>query len=181
MPGDRSLDDSLQEEPFGARGVTPRRLEDLVHLEEERFREQRARLREPIEKLVAAGFRVVATRGTAQALQAMGIAAEVVNKVHEGSPHTADKIAAGEIALVINTVGPGPRAAEDSKSLRRAALLRRVPYCTTLAAARASADAILALRAERIGVRSLQQIHELDARAAGRQVLSMPGATKLGA
>ena len=138
--------------------------------------EERARLREPIEKLVGAGFRVVATRGTAQALQAMGIAAEVVNKVHEGSPHTADKIAAGEIALVINTVGADPRAVEDSKSLRRAALLRRVPYCTTLAAARASADAILALRAEGIGVRSLQQIHELDARAAGRQVLSMPGA-----
>ena len=143
--------------------------------------EERARLREPIEKLVGAGFRVVATRGTAQALQAMGIAAEVVNKVHEGSPHTADKIAAGEIALVINTVGADPRAVEDSKSLRRAALLRRVPYCTTLAAARASADAILALRAERIGVRSLLQIHELDARAAGRQVLSMPGAARPGA
>ncbi len=142
--------------------------------------EERGRLREPIEKLVAAGFRVVATRGTAQALQSMGITAEIVNKVHEGSPHTADKIAAGEIALVINTVGPDPRAVEDSKSLRRAALLRRVPYCTTLAAARASADAIVALCAERIGVRSLQQIHELDARAAGRAVWSMPGAATQG-
>jgi carbamoyl-phosphate synthase large subunit len=135
--------------------------------------EERERLRGPIEKLVAAGFRVVATRGTAGALRAMGIEAESVNKVHEGSPHTADKIRSGEITLVINTVGPDPRAVEDSKSLRRAALLRRVPYCTTLAAARASADAIVALRAERIGVRSLQQIHELDALAAGRPV---PGA-----
>ncbi|MFO0687117.1 MAG: carbamoyl-phosphate synthase large subunit [Myxococcota bacterium] len=136
--------------------------------------EERERLRGPIEKLVGAGFRVVATRGTAQSLRAMGIAAEVVNKVHEGSPHTADKIAAGEIALVINTVGPDPRAVEDSKSLRRAALLRRVPYCTTLAAARASAEAILALRAERIGVRSLQLVHELDARAAGRAAIVLP-------
>ncbi len=132
--------------------------------------EERERLRGPIEKLVAAGFRVVATRGTAAALRDMGIEAETVNKVHEGSPHTADKIASGEVALVIITVGPDPRAVEDSKSLRRAALLRRVPYCTTLAAARASADAILALRSERIGVRSLQQIHELDARAAGRPI-----------
>ena len=104
----------------------------------------------------------------------MGIAAETVNKVHEGSPHTADKIAAGEIALGINTVGVDPRAVEDSKSLRRAALLRRVPYCTTLAAARASAEAILALRAERIGVRSLQEIHERDARAAGRAAVVLP-------
>ena len=130
--------------------------------------EERERLRGPIEKLVAAGFRVVATRGTASALREMGIEAEAVNKVHEGSPHTADRISSGEVTLVINTVGPDPQAVEDSKSLRRAALLRRVPYCTTLAAARASADAIVALRAERIGVRSLQEIHELDARAAGR-------------
>jgi carbamoyl-phosphate synthase large subunit len=143
--------------------------------------EERERLRGPIEKLVRAGFTVVATRGTAASLQAMGIAAEVVNKVHEGSPHTADKIAAGQIALVINTVGPGPRAVEDSKSLRRAALLRRVPYCTTLAAARASADAILAMRAEQIGVRSLQQIHEIDARAAGRAALVLPVASAKGA
>jgi carbamoyl-phosphate synthase large subunit len=49
---------------------------------------------------------------------------------------------------------------EDSRSLRLAALRRGVPYCTTLSAARASADAIAALRANRIGVRSLQQIHE---------------------
>jgi len=136
--------------------------------------EERERLRVPIEKLVAAGFRVVATRGTSEALRAMGIDAESINKVHEGSPHTADRIASGTIALVINTVGADPRAVEDSKSLRRAALLRRVPYCTTLAAARASADAIVALRAEQIGVRSLQQIHEIDAREAGRAVYGVP-------
>jgi len=64
------------------------------------------------------------------------------------------------VALVINTVGPDPQAVEDSRSLRRAALLQGVPYCTTLSAACASADAIVALRAESIGVRSLQEIHK---------------------
>ena len=93
-------------------------------------------------------------------LKTMGIEAEVVNKVHEGSPHTADRITAGDIQLVINTVGPDRQAVEDSASLRRAALIAGVPYCTTLAAARASAEAVVALREERIGVRSLQQIHE---------------------
>ncbi|MEZ4330150.1 MAG: carbamoyl-phosphate synthase large subunit [Myxococcota bacterium] len=141
-------------------------------------KEEGERLRGPIEKLLRAGFEVVATRGTAERLTAMGIAAKPINKVHEGSPHTADEIASGRIALVINTVGTDPRAVEDSKSLRRAALLQRVPYCTTLAAARASAEAILALRAERIGVRSLQQIHAVDADAAGRSPYALPVAVR---
>jgi hypothetical protein len=59
-------------------------------------------------------------------------------------------------------------------------LLQRVPYCTTLAAARASAEAILALRAERIGVRSLQQIHAVDAEAAGRAPYALPAALRGG-
>jgi carbamoyl-phosphate synthase large subunit len=114
----------------------------------------------PIKTLVDQGFSVMATTGTARMLAAMGIEAEVINKVHEGSPHTADRIEAGDVALVINTVGPDPQSVEDSRSLRRAALLQGVPYCTTLSAARASADAITALRTKRIGVRSLQEIHE---------------------
>ncbi len=93
-------------------------------------------------------------------LARLGIDAEVINKVYEGKPHTADRVESGDIVLVINTVDSDPKSIEDSKSLRRAALLRGVPYCTTLAAARASADAIAALRAKSIGVRSLQQIHE---------------------
>jgi carbamoyl-phosphate synthase large subunit len=121
--------------------------------------EDHERILEPIRTLVAQGFSVVATTGTAKVLEEMGIHAEVVNKVHEGSPHTADRIEAGDVALVINTVGPDPQAVEDSRSLRRAALMKRVPYVTTLAAARASADAISALRAQSIGVRSLQEIH----------------------
>ena len=122
--------------------------------------EEHERVREPIQTLVEQGFTICATAGTAKMLKSMGIEAEVVNKVHEGSPHTADRITAGDIQLVINTVGPDPQAVEDSASLRRAALVAGVPYCTTLAAARASAEAIVALREERIGVRALQQVHE---------------------
>jgi carbamoyl-phosphate synthase large subunit len=128
--------------------------------------EEHERVQGPIKILVDQGFKVVATRGTARMLQSMGIEAEVVNKVYEGSPHTADRIAAGDIGLVINTVGPDPQAVEDSASLRRAALLARVPYCTTLAAARASAEAIVALREQNIGVRSLQEIHEIGLAAS---------------
>jgi len=122
--------------------------------------DEHQRVFQPIKTLVDEGFKVLATRGTAETLARLGIDAEVINKVHEGSPHTADRIESGDVALVINTTNSDPKSIEDSKSLRRAALLAGVPYCTTLAAARASADAIAALRAESIGVRSLQQIHE---------------------
>ena len=122
--------------------------------------EEHQLVQQPIKILVDQGFTVMATRGTARMLQSMGIEAEVVNKVHEGSPHTADRIAAGDVGLVINTVGPDPQAIEDSASLRRAALLAGVPYCTTLAAARASAEAIAALCEQNIGVRALQEIHD---------------------
>jgi carbamoyl-phosphate synthase large subunit len=122
--------------------------------------EEHDRMIRAVQTLVQQGFRVIATTGTAKVLRSLGIEVESVNKVHEGSPHTADRIEAGDVALVINTVGPNPQAVEDSRSLRRAALMQGVPYCTTLAAARASADAIAALRAGSIGVRSLQEIHE---------------------
>jgi carbamoyl-phosphate synthase large subunit len=113
----------------------------------------------PIRKLVSAGFKVIATEGTSRVLREAGIEVSSINKVHEGSPHTADMIESGQVTLVINTVAPDPQAIEDSFSMRRAALQGGIPYCTTLAAARASADAILALQQESIGVRSLQAIH----------------------
>jgi carbamoyl-phosphate synthase large subunit len=114
---------------------------------------------EPVRTLVDLGFRVIATRGTAETLERLGVKAEVVKKVYEGSPHTVDKIEEGEVSLVVNTVESDSQSIEDSKSMRRAALMAGVPYCTTFAAFRASADAIAALRAESIGVRALQQIH----------------------
>ncbi len=122
--------------------------------------EEHQRVFQPVKTLVDLGFDVVATRGTADALERLGVKAAVVNKVYEGKPDTADLIESGRVVMVVNTVDTDPKSIEDSKSLRRAALLAGVPYCTTLAAFRASADAIEAMRSESIGVRSIQQIHE---------------------
>ena len=124
-------------------------------------------------------FKVIATRGTARVLSDAGIAVEVVNKAYEGSPHTVDRIEAGDIDLVVNTVAPEPRAILDSSSMRRAALQRGIPYCTTLAAARASADAIRAMSLESIGVRALQDVHALSAQSE-EESGSSPGDSSVG-
>ncbi|MEN8181433.1 MAG: carbamoyl-phosphate synthase large subunit [Myxococcota bacterium] len=122
-------------------------------------REDQASVGEAVALLASVGFKVVATSGTARALSALGIEVEEVNKVREGSPHVVDRIEAGDVHLVINTVRPDARAVADSFSIRRAALLHGVPYFTTAAAARAAADGIRALQLASIGVRSLQEIH----------------------
>ncbi|HEY5657078.1 MAG TPA: carbamoyl-phosphate synthase large subunit [Myxococcota bacterium] len=116
----------------------------------------------PILELVHHGFRIFATPGTARELEAAGVEVETVPKVGqggEGERDTVQRLEAGEIDLVINTVGNDPVAVRDSVSLRRTALVRGVPYTTTLAGARATVGAIRALQLESIGVRSLQEIH----------------------
>ena len=112
-----------------------------------------------IRQLAEAGFRVIATTGTADTFEKEGIEVVRVNKAHQASPNTVESIESGEVDMVINTVDADPQAISDSYSLRRAALQRGIPYCTTLAAARASSDAIRALAQESIGVRALQEIH----------------------
>jgi carbamoyl-phosphate synthase large subunit len=115
-----------------------------------------------VRELADLGFRVLATPGTARALTASGVTAEVVPKVGlgaDGERDTVARIQAGDVDLVINTVGSDPAAVRDSASLRRSALLRGVPYFTTAAGVRAAVGAIRALRKGSIGVRSLQEIH----------------------
>jgi carbamoyl-phosphate synthase large subunit len=93
--------------------------------------------------LARAGLRLLATRGTAAALAAAGLAVERVNTVSEGSPHVAELIAEGAVSLVVNTPsGRGARA--DGATIRRAAVRARVPCITTIEAAEAAARAILA-------------------------------------
>ncbi|UCE87409.1 MAG: ATP-grasp domain-containing protein, partial [Deltaproteobacteria bacterium] len=121
--------------------------------------EDRAPIGEAVVEIARMGFRVLATEGTARDLRERGIEVEVVPKVGEASPNVVDRIQAGEVDLVINTVGPDAKAVRDSFSIRRVALLRGVPYFTTAAAARAACGAIQALRNATIGVRSLQEIH----------------------
>jgi carbamoyl-phosphate synthase large subunit len=110
-------------------------------------------------QLAENGFSLIATRGTAAYLQAAGIAVKPVKKVGEGSPHIVDAIRAGAIALVINTTD-GPRSIADSFAIRRSALECRVPYFTTIAAARAAAEGIARLHQGLLTVRSLQEYHQ---------------------
>jgi carbamoyl-phosphate synthase large subunit len=100
--------------------------------------EDKARTIEIARKLAELGFALVATRGTAAALAAAGLAVMPVNKVQEGRPHIVDMIKNGEISLIVNTVEEKRVAVRDSYAIRRAALQGRVPLFTTLDGARAA-------------------------------------------
>jgi carbamoyl-phosphate synthase large subunit len=108
-----------------------------------------------IRDLKEIGFSVVATGGTARFLQEQGIAAQKINKVSEGRPHIVDAIKNGGIQLVFNTT-EGAQALADSRSLRRAALLHKVPYYTTLAGAVAAAQGVRAYVSGDLEARALQ-------------------------
>ncbi len=105
------------------------------------------------------GFRILATEGTQRYLRGRGVPAERVMKVHEGRPNAIDLIVSGDVHLLINTpLGKFTQA--DDYAIRRAALVHRVPYTTTMSAASAACDAIIALRSRTGSVRSLQEWHE---------------------
>ncbi len=101
------------------------------------------------------GFKIVATGGTQRFLVEKGIPANKINKVSEGRPHVVDAIKNGAIQLVFNTT-EGAQALADSRSLRRAALLHKAPYYTTLAGAIAAAQGIKAYKGGDLQVRALQ-------------------------
>jgi carbamoyl-phosphate synthase large subunit len=109
-------------------------------------------------RFVAAGFQIVATRGTAAALSAAGVAAKTVFKIKEGRPNGVDLIKAKKIALVINTP-IGAHSYADEKTIRRAAVQYRVPVITTMSGARASIAGIEALQRGKLNVTSLQDLH----------------------
>jgi carbamoyl-phosphate synthase large subunit len=103
-------------------------------------------------------FRLLATRGTARALEMAGLACRTVPKLHEGRPHVVDRIANGEIDLVIATpLGKSSRA--DEAEIRRAAIRRGIPVLSTLSAAAAAVRAIRALSDHALSVKSLQEYH----------------------
>jgi len=88
--------------------------------------------------LVALGFALVATRGTAAVLRSHGIPLTEVNRVSEGRPHIVDMIKNGDISFVVNTEEWTRTAQSDSRSIRTTALARRVTYFTTVAGAKAA-------------------------------------------
>ena len=112
------------------------------------------------------GFRLVATRGTANYLRAHGLNAEIVFKVNEGRPHVGDEILNNRIQMVINTP-LGRESFFDDRTVRRIAMMHGVPSITTLTGAAATVNAIKALRTEGLTVRCLQEYH---AEAAARKV-----------
>ncbi|MEI7669728.1 MAG: carbamoyl-phosphate synthase large subunit, partial [Pseudomonadota bacterium] len=109
----------------------------------------------PVANLLEMGFEILATEGTKNFLTKHGLNITQVNKVHEGSPHIVDMMKNGEIALVINTT-EGAKSIADSYSIRRTALLGKIPYYTTLAGSRSAVAAIKAISETGLGVRSLQ-------------------------
>jgi carbamoyl-phosphate synthase large subunit len=113
------------------------------------------RVLETIKLLVELGFKVKATGGTSRYLESEGVPSQKINKVSEGRPHVVDAITNGGIQLVFNTT-EGAQALADSRSLRRAALLHKVPYYTTLAGAIAASQGIKAYVAGDLEVRALQ-------------------------
>ncbi|MFD2185026.1 carbamoyl-phosphate synthase large subunit [Rhodoplanes azumiensis] len=115
----------------------------------------KTRILDSVKLLADLGFRIIATGGTQRFLQEHGVPAEKVNKVLEGRPHIVDAIKNGDVQLVFNTTS-GTRAISDSRSLRRAALLHKVPYYTTLSGAVAAALGIKAYLAGDLEVRTLQ-------------------------
>ncbi|WP_137130283.1 carbamoyl-phosphate synthase large subunit [Rhizobium sp. FY34] len=117
--------------------------------------EDKVRVLPAIKLLVEIGFKVLATGGTQRFLAENGINAIKINKVLEGRPHIEDAIRNRQVQLVINTTDSN-KAISDSKSLRRAALMQKVPYYTTMAGALAAAEAIQALKKGQLEVRPLQ-------------------------
>jgi len=115
-------------------------------------------------QLVALGFTLLATRGTAAALALGGLAVTVVNKVTEGRPHIVDMIKNNEIRLIVNVVDD-KRAVRDSVEIRRVALAQRVTYYTTLAGARAAC----------IGMQAMGGLKVYDLQGLHRQLPVSPG------
>ncbi len=104
------------------------------------------------------GYPIVATRGTASAIEAAGIPVRVVNKVKDGRPHIVDMIKNGELALVFTTVDETRTAIADSRSIRIAALAARVPYYTTIAGANAAVEGLKHM--QNLEVYDLQGLHK---------------------
>jgi len=108
-------------------------------------------------KLKELNFKLCATSGTAKYLNSNGINCKKVNKVREGSPHIVENLKEKKIDLVINTT-EGTKSVSDSYSLRRSALVNKIPYCTTLAAANACIQAIDSLKNNEIKVKAIQEL-----------------------
>ncbi|MEM6683508.1 MAG: carbamoyl-phosphate synthase large subunit [Pseudomonadota bacterium] len=115
----------------------------------------------PAQSLLALGFSIVATGGTADYLAKHGVDVENINKVAQGSPHIVDEMINGTVQLVFNTTA-GDVSLRDSKPIRQTALFNKIPYFTTTAGALAATEALKAIKKDELGVRSLQEFFSDD-------------------
>jgi carbamoyl-phosphate synthase large subunit len=118
----------------------------------------KARLIDIARELDALGFALVATKGTAAALEHAGLKVQAVNKVQEGRPHIVDMLKNREVSFIVNTVEEDRRSIQDSWSIRNTALHNRITYYTTLAGARAAC----------LGMRHLQELRAYDIQSLHR-------------
>jgi carbamoyl-phosphate synthase large subunit len=148
---DRSFDIAFAKSQLGGGTSVPRSGTVFVSVRDV----DKPRILETVRRLLALGFKIQATGGTTRFLHAHDVPALKINKVSEGRPHIVDAIKNGSIQLVFNTT-EGAQALADSKPLRRAALLHKTPYYTTLAGSIAAAEGIRAYIGGDLEVRALQ-------------------------
>ncbi len=148
---DRSFEVAFAKSQLGAGAKVPTSGSLFVSVRDQ----DKLRILDSVRLLVGLGFKVLATGGTARFLNDHGIAAQKINKVSEGRPHVVDAIKNGRVQLVFNTT-EGAQALADSRSLRRAALLHKAPYYTTLSGAIAAAQGVKAYLSGDLEVRALQ-------------------------
>ncbi|MFT6212406.1 MAG: carbamoyl-phosphate synthase large subunit, partial [Alphaproteobacteria bacterium] len=110
-------------------------------------------------QLIQAGFKLIATKGTADYLKKQGIDVDVINKVMEGRPNIVDLMTDKKIAMVINTVA-GAQSITDSLSIRTTALMQKIPHYTTISGAKAAVLAIIKIKENDFEVLSIQNFHK---------------------
>ncbi|HEY1944918.1 MAG TPA: carbamoyl-phosphate synthase large subunit [Roseiarcus sp.] len=151
MGVDRNFEIAFAKSQLGAGAMLPRAGTIFVSLRDA----DKPGIVEPLRALCALGFKVIATAGTQRYLEQQGVPAVKVNKVSEGRPHAADAVRNGGVQIMFNTT-EGATSLSDSKPLRRAALLQKTPYYTTLSGAIAATEGIKATLAGDLEVRALQ-------------------------
>ena len=105
-------------------------------------------------------FKIYATKGTAEFLKRFSISVQIINKVNEGSPHIVDFIEKNKIHLIINTTS-GVKSIADSLSIRRTALSKKIPYFTTISAAKIAITGLNIVNNSEISVKSIQELYNL--------------------
>jgi carbamoyl-phosphate synthase large subunit len=149
----KTFGEAFVKSQLGAGAILPRGGKAFISVKQS----DKSRAVEIARGLAAQGFEIVATKGTAAAITAAGVACQIVNKVTEGRPHIVDMIKNNEITMVVNTVEERRNAIADSRLIRTSALLARVTTYTTIAGAEAAVDGMQYI--DNLSIISVQEMH----------------------